>query len=72
MFEVGRTEWKSHERDILIESHCGVREKPGTSEIPKNPQGMAPVKKPSNSREGAQTDLPLSISTIIIEASSSN
>lgn len=36
----GRTEWKSNEKELLIEGDIyGVREKPGSREIPRNLQG---------------------------------
>lgn len=36
----GWTEWKSNEKELLIEGDIyGVREKPGSKEIPRNLQG---------------------------------
>lgn len=35
----GGTDWYNSERDIFIEIHYGVGEKPLASEIPWNPQG---------------------------------
>ena len=32
------TEWERDEGEILIESHCVPREKPGARELPKNSQ----------------------------------